>query len=117
MVGCLCLINTLNHMVHFWLCHTPHCAEGHLAGKATWQGRPLGREGHLAGKATWALSGCLTTESADYCMLINEWAGLRLQVCLLRLEVDLGSVLESELGQKWRYGAIKTCVLAKTTLK
>ena len=23
----------------------------------------------LAGKAAWALSGCLTTENADYCML------------------------------------------------
>ena len=28
----------------------------------------------LAGKSTWALSGCLTTDSADYCMLVNEWA-------------------------------------------
>ena len=28
----------------------------------------------LAGKAAWALSECLTTKSADYCMLINEWA-------------------------------------------
>ena len=32
------------------------------------------------------------------------------RVCLLRLEVDLGSVLESELGQKWRYGALKACI-------
>ena len=24
---------------------------------------------------------------------------------MLRLEVELGSFLESELGQKWRYGA------------
>ena len=31
----------------------------------------------LAGKAAWALSGCLTTESADHCMLVNEWAQLR----------------------------------------
>ena len=29
----------------------------------------------LAGKAAWALSGCLTTESTDYCMLVNEWHG------------------------------------------
>ena len=55
----------------------------------------------LVGKAAWALSGCMTTEGADYCMVVNEWAWLRLQVCLLRLEMDLGSVLESELGQKW----------------
>ena len=51
----------------------------------------------LAGKAAWALSGCLTIESADYCMLVNEWAWLRSQFCLLRLEMDLGSLLESEL--------------------
>ena len=31
----------------------------------------------LAGKASWALSGCMTTESADYCMLVNEWAWSR----------------------------------------
>ena len=24
--------------------------------------------------------------------------------------MDLGSVFESELGQKWRYGALKTCI-------
>ena len=42
----------------------------------------------LAGKAAWALSGYVTTESADYCMLINEWLWLRSQACLLRLEVD-----------------------------
>ena len=46
-----------------------------------------------AEKAAWALSGCLTTESPDYCMLVNEWVWLRLRVCLLRLEVGLGSVL------------------------
>ena len=64
----------------------------------------------LAGKAAWALSGCRTTESADYCMLVNEWVWLRSRVCLLRLEVDFGSVLESELGQKWRYGTLKACI-------
>ena len=31
----------------------------------------------LAGKVAWTLSGCMTTESADYCMLINEWAWSR----------------------------------------
>ena len=39
----------------------------------------------------------MTTDSADYCMLVNEWVWLRSQVCLLMLEVDLGSVLESEI--------------------
>jgi len=49
----------------------------------------------------------MTTESADYCMLVNEWVWSKSQ----RLEVDsVGSVLESELGQKWRYGALKACV-------
>ena len=52
----------------------------------------------------------MQTESADYCMLVNEWGWSRLRVCLLRLEVDLGSVLESELEQKWRYGALKACI-------
>ena len=28
----------------------------------------------LAGKALWAPRGCLPNESADYCMLYNEWA-------------------------------------------
>ena len=64
----------------------------------------------LADKPSLALSGCLPIESADQCMLVNEWAWLTSRVCLLRLEVDLGSVLESELGQKWRYGALKACI-------
>ena len=52
----------------------------------------------------------MTTESTDYCMLVNEWAWLRSQLCLLMLEVDLGLLLESELGQKWRYGALNACI-------
>ena len=52
------------------------------------------------------LSRCMTTESADYYMLVNEWVWSKSQ----RLEVDLGSVLESELGQKWRYGTLKACL-------
>ena len=43
----------------------------------------------LAGKVAWTLSGCMTTESADYCMLVNEWAWSRSRVWLLMLEVDL----------------------------
>ena len=31
----------------------------------------------LAGKASWAPSGRLSTESADYCIPVNEWAWLR----------------------------------------
>ena len=39
----------------------------------------------------------MTTKNADYCKLIN---GQGFKVTSL-LEVDLDSVLESELGQKW----------------
>ena len=57
--------------------------------------------GSMLTKHYWkTLNGCMTTNSANYCMLINEWVWLRSQVCLLRLEVDLGSVLESELVRK-----------------
>ena len=49
-------------------------------------------------------------ESADYCTLVNEWAWSKSRVCLLMLEVDLGSVLESELGQNWKYGVSKACI-------
>ena len=34
----------------------------------------------LAGKVAWTLSGCMTTESAEYCMLVNEWVWSRSQV-------------------------------------
>ena len=54
----------------------------------------------LARKAVWALS--MTTDSADYCMLIKKWAWLKSRVCLLMLEVDMDAVLESKLEQKWR---------------
>ena len=66
--------------------HYSHLAEGWL----------------LARKAAWSLSGCMATNSADYYMLVNEWVWSKSRDCLLRPEVDMGSVLESELGQKWR---------------
>ena len=34
----------------------------------------------LAKKAAWAVSGCMTTDSAEYCKLVNEWA---LRLCIL----------------------------------
>ena len=52
----------------------------------------------------------MTTKSADYCMLVNEYVRSKSRVCLLWLEVGLGSVLESKLGQKWRYGALKAYI-------
>ena len=61
----------------------------------------------LARKASLALSGCLPSKDADYCILVNEWVWLRSQVCLLSLKVYLGSVLESELRQKIRYDVLK----------
>ena len=56
----------------------------------------------LAKKAAWPLSGCMATDSAEYCMLVNEWVWSKSRDCLVRPEVDMGVVLESELGQKWR---------------
>ena len=39
--------------------------------------------GFISGrKAAWALSRCLTTKSADYCMLVKEWAWLRSQALI-----------------------------------
>ena len=49
----------------------------------------------------------MTTESADYCMLVNEWTWLRSRVCLLRLEVEMGAVLESELGTEMKIWYVK----------
>ena len=49
----------------------------------------------------------LLTVSADYCMLVNEWAWLRSQVWLFSLKVHLGLFLESELRQ---IGALQACV-------
>ena len=46
-----------------------------------------------AGKVAWALSGCLTTKSANYCMLVNEWAWLSSQVCLLMSGCGLDALL------------------------
>ena len=67
--------------------------------------------GLFSGEQVWLGSDvCMTTESVDNCMLVNEWAWLRSRVCLLILEVDLGSVLQSEVGQKWRYGALNVCL-------
>ena len=54
----------------------------------------------LARKAAWALIGCLATDSAEYCKLVKKWVWSKSRVCLLMLEVDMGSVLELELGQK-----------------
>ena len=56
----------------------------------------------LARKATLALNRCMVNDSANYCMLVNEWVWFKSWICLLRLEEDMSSVLESELGQKWR---------------
>ena len=56
----------------------------------------------LARKAALALSGCMATDSADYYVFVNEWVWSKSLDCLLRPEVDMGAVLESELRQKWR---------------
>ena len=49
----------------------------------------------------------MTTESADHCILVNELVWSSSQVSLLKLEVVLGSVLESELGEEWICRCVK----------
>ena len=44
---------------------------------------------------------CMTTNSANYCMLVNEWAWSKSQVCLLRLEVDTGAVRDWTEMEIW----------------
>ena len=49
----------------------------------------------------------MATNSADYYMLVNEWVWSKSQDCLLRLEVDMCSVLESawtEMEIRWVKG-------------
>ena len=59
-------------------------------------------EGWFLGRKTvWALSGCMTTDNVDYCMLVNGKASSKSRVCLLRLEVDMGSVFELSLDRIW----------------
>ena len=81
---------------------------GPILSLAAWTGLENATLTFLAGKAAWTLSGCLTTESADcICMFVNEWAWLKSRVCLLKLKMSLGSVLELELRQIWRYSALR----------
>ena len=81
----------------------------------------------LARKAAWALSGCMSTDSADYYVLLMSGCGQSHETAFFRPEVasfpgscawapthkslgtdvdavDVGAVLESELGQKWGHG-------------
>ena len=48
--------------------HSPHPAEGWF----------------LARKVAWALSGCMATDSAEYCMLVNKWVWSKSRDCLVR---------------------------------
>ena len=42
----------------------------------------------------------MATDNADYYMLVNEWVWSKSQDCLLRPEVDMGAVLESEISSQ-----------------
>ena len=44
----------------------------------------------LAEKAAWAMSRCLTTKSADYCVLVNEWAWFKVMSLLVKSGSGLG---------------------------
>ena len=48
----------------------------------------------LIRKTALSLSGCMTIDSADHCMLVNEGAWSKSRVCLLGPEVDISSVLK-----------------------
>ena len=56
----------------------------------------------MARMAAWSLGWCMAPNSADYYMVINEWVWSKLRDCLLRPEIDMCAVFESELGQKAR---------------
>ena len=43
------------------------------------------------------------------CSLMSGYGQGHESACL-RLEVDFGSVLESEVGQEWRFYALKACI-------
>ena len=57
--------------------------------------------------------GCLSSEWVynKLRMLVNDWAWLKSRVSLVMLKVHLGSGLEPELRQKWKYGALKASKL------
>ena len=61
----------------------------------TIRGFTSGREGYLGSEQVFGLFHLIN--GIVHCMLINEWAWLRSRVCWLRLNVDLGWVLESKL--------------------
>ena len=131
------VINSLNPIAHFWLHHgaekmvsvrlhvgsllAEKMGQGEVGGvtrrvtckwwqlglavKVPWLGLD---EPILALTASTGLENVLSPGRED--CLGSEGVLLRSWVRLLRLEVDLGSVLESEREQKWRYSALKTCV-------
>ena len=62
----------------------------------------------LPGKVASALSRCLTTRVLT--IACSEWAWLRSQVCMLRLKVDLGSILESRAWTEMEIWCVKVFV-------
>ena len=56
--------------------------------------------------ATGSTTSCVTRIGREINNVSNPGYGAILSMP----EVDLGSVLELELGQKWRYGALKACI-------
>ena len=64
----------------------------------------------LAGKAAWTLSRCLTTRVLTVACSLMSVGMVKVTSLLIKAGVDLGSVLESELGQKWKYGVLKACI-------
>ena len=69
----------------------------------------------LAGKAAWGFSGCLPTENADYCTLVNEWVWLSLRVRLICLKVHLGVWTSGLSKQKTRRFTARLAHIATPT--
>ena len=62
----------------------------------------------MAEKASWALSGCFPTESADHCMLVNEWAWLRSRV---KPETAPGFIIEVRAQTEEKFWVVLDIVL------
>ena len=62
----------------------------------------------LVRKTTWALSGCMTTESADYCVLVNEWwTWLQSRLCWSGLGFSFGVRAWTEMEIRCIKGMLK----------
>ena len=62
------------------------------------------------GKAAWASSGYLPSESADFFMVVNEWAWLRLESLLIDAESALGFSFGVRPQTEMKIWCVKACI-------